>query len=88
MEDIAQLSGKGAITLPARIRRRLGLVEGDILSVRVSDGSIVLDPAVVTPVELYDEQRMKEFEDNARMTDEELRQARHVWEAGSSPEGA
>jgi AbrB family looped-hinge helix DNA binding protein len=78
-EEIAQLSGRGTVTLPADVRRRLGLREGDVLTVRLAGRSIVLTPAVVTPVELYTEERIEEFQRTAELTAEELAEARRAW---------
>jgi AbrB family looped-hinge helix DNA binding protein len=86
-QGITQLSDRGTITLPARVRRELGLVEGDVLTVRLSGRSIVLTPAVVTPVELYDEQRIAEFERNAKLTRDELSHAGRAWAAKRTAEG-
>lgn len=78
-EEIAQLSGRGTVTLPARIRKELGLREGDVLRVRLVDGSIQLTPAAVMPIELYTEERIAEFLAAAEMTDEELAAADAAW---------
>lgn len=79
-EEIAQLSGRGTVTLPAGIRRELGLREGDVLAVRLSGRSIVLTPAVVTPVELYTDERITEFERSAELTADEVESARRAWD--------
>jgi AbrB family looped-hinge helix DNA binding protein len=79
MEEIAQVSGRGTVTLPADTRRKLGLREGDVLTVRLSGPSIVLTPAVVTPVELYTDERIGEFERSAELAPDELAAARRAW---------
>lgn len=58
---LVQLSGRGQITLPAEVRKALSLRSGDAFQVRIEDGRIVLEPVEVTPVELYTEERVKEF---------------------------
>jgi len=78
-DEVAQLSGRGTVTLPAALRRELGLAEGDVLTVRIVDGAIVLTPTVLTEIEAYTEERIRGFEESARMTDEELRAARAAW---------
>ncbi len=78
-EEIAQLSRRGTITLPAGVRRELGLEEGDILTVRLSGRSILLTPAVLTPIELYTDERIAEFERSARLEAEEFELARRAW---------
>ncbi len=72
MSDIAQLSGRGTITLPGSIRRKLGLSEGDVFTVRIENGSVVLTPAVVAEVELYTDERLAEFETAGQMSEDEL----------------
>lgn len=79
MDELAQLSQRGTITLPAAVRRRLGLGKGDVLTVRVAGRSIVLTPAVLTPVELYTDERLAEFEQSAELTEPELAAARRAW---------
>lgn len=81
---MAQLSGRGTVTLPAEVRRSLGLTEGDVLGVSVKDGRIVLTPSVVTPVELYSEERVAEFAASSEMTEDDVATARRRWgERGS-----
>jgi AbrB family looped-hinge helix DNA binding protein len=76
---IAQVSARGTVTLPAEVRRDLGLVEGDVLAVEIREGAVVLTPTVLTPVEIFTEARIEEFDRSARMTAEELAQARAAW---------
>lgn len=76
---LIQLSPRGQLTLPAEVRRALGLRAGDAFSVRIEGGEIVLGAVEVTPVELYSDAQLREFEGNAELTDEELAQARAAW---------
>ena len=80
MSDVvAQLSGRGTVTLPAALRRELGLSEGDVLTVKIVNGAIVLTPAVLTEVEAYTDERLREFEAAVTMSADELRSARRAW---------
>jgi len=47
---------KGKITIPAEIRERLGIKEGDILTLELSGGRVVLLPprTVLNPTEVLD----------------------------------
>lgn len=75
----AQISKRGQITLPADVRKALGLKPGDTLVVRLEAGRIVLEPAVVLPVEIYSDERLAEFEESAQVSDEMLAAFRRAW---------
>lgn len=47
---------KGKITIPAEIRERLGIKEGDVLTLEISGGKIVLLPprTVLNPTKVLD----------------------------------
>ena len=76
---LIQLSERGQLTLPAEVRKALGLRGGDAFQVRVEDGRVVLEPVEVTPIELYTEERIEEFLEGAEMSEEQLARARKVW---------
>lgn len=59
------VSARGQITLPAKLRKRLGIEPGGILIAEEKDGALVLRPAMVMPVEIYSD------EDIARWTAED-----------------
>ncbi|MHB1580903.1 AbrB/MazE/SpoVT family DNA-binding domain-containing protein [Acidithiobacillus sp.] len=81
MDITTQISTRGQITLPADTRKQLGLKPGDTLLIHLEGGRIILDPAVVLPVEIYDEERIAAFAEAATMTSDELVQARTRWDA-------
>jgi len=76
---ITQLSPRGQVTLPAAIRKALGLKAGDTLLLRVEEGRVVLEPARVLPVEAYTEERIQEFAQAAEVSEEELAAFRKAW---------
>jgi antitoxin PrlF len=78
-EEIAQLSGRGTVTLPASLRRSLGLSEGDVFTVRVDNGAVVLTPAIVTEIERYTDEREREFRESAAMSDDAIADAAARW---------
>lgn len=47
------VSSKGQITLPAPMRRALGLGQNSIVTAETQDGRIVLSPAMVVETETY-----------------------------------
>lgn len=81
MDITTQISPRGQITLPADTRKRLGLKPGDTLLIHLEGGRLILDPAVVLPVEIYDEERITAFAEASAMTQEELMQAKARWDA-------
>lgn len=60
---LIKLGKKGQVFIPAALLSRLGLSDGSTLIAETTeDGAVVLRPAAVYPVELYSEQRIREFE--------------------------
>ena len=61
--DIVKLGRKGQLTIPKAVLRRAGIDEDAPLIVDAApDGSIVLRPAGVYPIEAYSDARIAEFE--------------------------
>ena len=54
------VSGGGQITLPAALRKRLGLKGGDVVILEDRGSEIVLKPGVVLEVQLYDDEQIAE----------------------------
>jgi AbrB family looped-hinge helix DNA binding protein len=61
--ELVKLGKKGQVSIPAALMRRLGL-EGDswLIAETSEDGALVLRPAGVYPIEIYTDERIKEFE--------------------------
>ena len=67
--DVVKLGKKGQVSLPAAVLRKLGLQGAATLLVEATDdGAVLLRPAAVYPVEVYTEERIKEFEAANRHT--------------------
>jgi len=72
--SLTVLGPKGQVTIPGAVRKQLHLQGGDPLLVDVTpEGSIVLRPAGVYPIEIYTDERIKEFERENRLTPRERR---------------
>ena len=47
METLVKVTRNGQITIPAEVRRELGIEEGDYMEVTLKEGVIVISPAQV-----------------------------------------
>jgi AbrB family looped-hinge helix DNA binding protein len=56
------LTSRGVLTLPAKIRRALGLKADDQLIAETTAEGLLLRPAVTLPIEIYSEKRIREFD--------------------------
>lgn len=57
----ARVGKRGAIIVPAKLRKRFGIVEGSIVTAEEKEDGILIRPAVVVPVERYTPERKAEF---------------------------
>lgn len=57
----ARVGKRGAIIVPANLRKRFGIEEGTIVTAEEKDDGILIRPAVVMPVERYTPERRAEF---------------------------
>jgi len=62
MKITVTMTSRGVITLPAKLRRALGLGTDDQLIAETTPEGLLLRPAVTLPVEMYSEQRVREFD--------------------------
>lgn len=76
---LTQITPRGQVTLPAEVRRALGLKGGDSLEVGVEDGRIVLQPVMTLPIRLYSDADLRMFDEAAQMSDAELESAARRW---------
>ncbi len=51
---------KGLITIPKKIREKLGLKEGDVAQVKISDNTIVIKPRESAGYRLYSKEEMEQ----------------------------
>lgn len=52
---------RGAVVIPAELRRRLGLEEGTPIIAEEREGGVLIRPAVLLPIEIYSPKRKAEF---------------------------
>jgi AbrB family looped-hinge helix DNA binding protein len=77
MEALASKVGRrGAVVLPAKLRRRLGIEEGSFVVAEEREDGILIRPATVLPVEVYTPARRAEFLLNNAVDIEDYQRAR------------
>ncbi len=66
--QMVKLGKKGQVSIPKAVLKRLGL-EGDtpMLVETTPDGAILLRPAGIYPLEIYSDERIREFNEADRM---------------------
>lgn len=57
----ARVGKRGAIVVPAKLRKRFGIEEGGIVIAEEKDDGILIRPAMVVPLERYTPKRKAEF---------------------------
>lgn len=62
MKQSLIVSDKGQITLPAAMRKSLGLAKSAVLTAEQVGGKIVLTPAVVLETELYTDEQIADWD--------------------------
>ena len=62
MKAAVTINSRGVITLPAALRKSLGLKADDQLIAETTPEGLLLRPAVTLPVEIYSPQRVREFD--------------------------
>ena len=61
MQVKVTINDRGVITIPASLRKALGLKANDELILEATGTGILLRPAVSVPIEIYSEERIREF---------------------------
>lgn len=59
--ETSRVGKRGAIVVPARMRRKFGIEEGSLVITEERDDGILIRPAVAVPVEIYSPARVAEF---------------------------
>ena len=63
MQTTLTINSRGVITLPAKLRKLMGLkLDGQLIAETTAQG-LLLRPAVTLPLEIYSPERVAEFDD-------------------------
>jgi antitoxin PrlF len=76
MRENLTVSGRGQITLPAGMRKRLGIEAGGIVIAEEREGDIVLRPAAVLEIETYSDADIVRWDAEDRLDDAERQAVR------------
>lgn len=73
MKTTLTVTSRGVITLPAKLRQALGLKADDQLIAETTPEGLLLRPAVMLPLEIYSDRRIREFDEAEAELDKVLR---------------
>lgn len=76
MKTTLTVTSRGVVTLPAKLRQALGIKADDQLIAEATPEGLLLRPAVTLPVEIYSDQRIREFDEAQAELAKVLRRAR------------
>jgi AbrB family looped-hinge helix DNA binding protein len=87
MMESARVGKRGAIVVPAKLRKHFGIEEGSVVTAEACEDGILIRPAVIVPVERYSPERKAEFLLSTATSSEDYRRARkHVKKLGIDPD--
>jgi AbrB family looped-hinge helix DNA binding protein len=85
--ESAKVGKRGAIIVPAKLRKRFGIEEGSLVTAEEREDGILIRPAVVVPIEKYSPERKAEFILSNATSDADYRRARkEVQKLGLDPD--
>jgi len=64
MNNTIRVNERGTMTLPKKLRTKLGLDKGGLVIAEETDQGIVLRAAAAYPIEIYTDERIREFEED------------------------
>ncbi|MFI5117110.1 MAG: AbrB/MazE/SpoVT family DNA-binding domain-containing protein [Terriglobales bacterium] len=59
--EVSKVGKRGAVVVPARLRRKFGIREGGLVVAEERPEGILIRPAAAVPVEIYTPERKAEF---------------------------
>ena len=74
MANTLLVSERGQITLPAAIRKRFGLKVGGAFILEERNNELILKPAAVMEIEIYDEDQITKWDKDDQLTETECKQ--------------
>jgi len=74
--DAVKVGKRGAVIVPAKLRKRYGIEEGSIVTAEAVEDGVLIRPAVVLPIERYSPERKAEFLLTNAIDEKDYRRAR------------
>lgn len=74
MNETLVVSSRGQITLPAALRKRLGIKSGDVVILEDRGDEIVLKPGVVLEIQHYTDDQIAKWDIEDTLSDQERHQ--------------
>ncbi len=71
MKEIIIVSSRGQVTLPAVLRKRVGIKEGSAVIIEDRGNELVLKPAAVLEIDMYSDRQIAEWDTADRLTADE-----------------
>jgi len=85
--EASKVGKRGAVIVPARLRKQFGIVEGSFVTAEARAEGILIRPAVVLPLEAYTPERKAEFLLSTATSASDYRRARkEVGKLGLDPD--
>ena len=71
MSETLVVSSRGQITLPAALRKRLGIKSGDVMILEEHGNAVVLKPGIVLEIQYYSDEQIKQWDAEDKLSDQE-----------------
>ena len=76
--ETSKVGKRGAVVMPARLRRKFGIEEGSLVIAEEREDGILIRPAVAYPVEIYTPERKAEFILSSSIDEDDYQAARET----------
>jgi AbrB family looped-hinge helix DNA binding protein len=74
MSETLVVSSRGQITLPAALRKRLGIRSGDVVILEERGNEVVLKPGIVLEVQHYSDEQIAQWDTEDKLSDQDRTQ--------------
>lgn len=74
MSETLVVSSRGQITLPAALRKRLGIRSGDVVILEERGNEVVLKPGIVLEVQHYSDEQIAQWDTEDKLSDHQRTQ--------------